>query len=98
MFTWLRDRLGLYSLSAKIEVWRDDITIRQIEIMNTQSRIEKAIAVHNMAVARLIAKLDPMYGKSELDSDRKAASDKIGAEVMQRIIGDFQAMKHLEGK
>lgn len=58
-------------------------------IADTNARELKAlcssISVHNLALARIITKLDPMYGKDELDPQRRADSNRIADEVLNRI-------------
>lgn len=49
-------------------------------------------------LGRVIAKLDPMFGRDELDPTRKAESDKLGSDVMKHLTGDYLARQAMEGK
>lgn len=49
------------------------------------SELKAATAIHNIALARIIAKLDPLYGVNELDSKRVADSNLLGQTVLEKI-------------
>lgn len=49
------------------------------------------VKVIQRAIGKIIAKLDPNYHVDELDKDRKAASDKLGDQVIARLKGEYAA-------
>jgi hypothetical protein len=51
------------------------------------------IIAANRGMGRLLAKLDPLYGKDELDPDRRAASDKLSNEIIKKLIAEHIASK-----
>ena len=54
-------------------------------------KLRNAIAIHNRALGRIIAKLDPMYGKSDFDPERRAESDRLADEVIARLRAEHAA-------
>lgn len=42
----------------------------------------------NLALARIIAKIDPEYGRSEFDPKRKAESDALGDQIIRKLISE----------
>jgi hypothetical protein len=45
----------------------------------------------NLALGRLIAKIDPNYAKDSHSRETKDESDKIGREVINRLYGEYKA-------
>ena len=54
-------------------------------------KILNQIAVHNRALGRIIAKVDPQYNRSEFDPERRAESDKLADEVIARLHAEHKA-------
>lgn len=75
------------------EVLRQADTNRQLLLAIS----ERIGAIHGQAIAanrgmgRLIAKLDPLYGKDELSLERKAESDKLSEEIIRKLIAEHIA-------
>jgi hypothetical protein len=68
---------------------------RSIEFTNRALRDNaKAIDAHSAALGRIIAKLDPMYGRPEIDDERRADSDAIGREVIEKLLAEAKARDH----
>ncbi len=61
--------------------------------------LRDAIAIHNRALGRLIARIDPMFSAEDnlLSSDeykkRRAESDELGDKAIARIIAEHKAQK-----
>jgi hypothetical protein len=51
------------------------------------------VELTTFAVAKLIGKLNPMYGVDELSPERKAESDAIGERVIAQLRGEFAAIR-----
>jgi len=74
------------------------ITELQVTIIETASLQSAQLAelrglkgqliASNMGMARIIAKLDPMYGVAYDDPERKAASDKLSQEIIKKLIAE----------
>ena len=88
-----RDRIREWLGIADIESKMDYIIRSQQTSDNIARQIEQAIALHNAALARIIAKLDPLYGIPEDDPRRKAASDEIGNTIIAKLRGEIEARK-----
>jgi hypothetical protein len=67
-------------------------------ISTTQTLHLDQLKILYSGVARIIAKIDPEYSRSEFDPIRKAESDKLGAEVMNKLIGEHLAQRHSTGE
>jgi len=59
--------------------------------------LKTEIAVHNKALARMIAKLDPVFGRDELSPKRKAESDKIADDIMNKLLSEHIIAKQAGG-
>jgi len=77
---------------------RDDRLEAQTELIASIRTAISETRVTNMAVARMIAAMDPMYRKSELSPERKAKSDQIGDEILRRLWAEDAARKHSLGE
>ena len=103
----LRDLLGLDEDRREVHkmiadaIWRDGQHL--LEMKRWQALIEQALG-------RIIAKLDPMYGKPETKpwkddpaamqawADRKAESDRLAEEAIKRLEAEDWARKHTLGE
>ncbi len=91
MRNFLRRLLGL----------NDDLEaiISAVESSNGDiQRIELRLSAMSAGMGRIVAKLDPMYGKSEFDPARKAESDKLGEETIRRLEAEDWARRHSVGE
>ena len=91
------------TIQERIQTWLGINDLRQ-RIRSLESAIERLNSTHNRyrqvtnrAFGRIIAKIDPMYGKDELSKERIAESDRIGDEVMARLIGEHIESNKLGG-
>jgi uncharacterized small protein (DUF1192 family) len=82
------------TLQERIQTWLGINDLRQ-RIKSLESTIERLNTTHNQyrqvtnrAFGRIIAKVDPIYGKDELSKERIAESDRIGEEVMRRLLSE----------
>ena len=57
-------------------------------------KIHEETKTTNLILARLVAKLDPLYGKPENDPERKAASDKLSNEVIAKLRAEHAVRDH----
>lgn len=89
----IRNWLGITILREEIHT--SEIAIRDLKLQ-LKKREENDIVLR-MAMARIIAKIEPMYSVPEIDPDRKAASDKIAEEVLTKMHGEVLAAKHSTG-
>lgn len=56
------------------------------------SQLNTKISILNRAMGRIIAKIDPTYAQDEIaNPSRKTESDRIGDEVMRKLIGEHVA-------
>lgn len=90
---WFRKLMGTEDIYNQINDLQNYITGLRGEV----ARIHHQHEIHNRALGRIIAKLDPTYASSEFDPARKAASDAAGAEVINRIKGEMLYSDPLRG-
>lgn len=74
-----------------------------IEYMNQELHRERIFCKNKVeatlaGIGRIIARLEPIYGKDELDPARKAESDKLGEAVIKRLEAENKARKHTLGE
>ena len=91
MFNWLKDNLGIYDIHANLRTNRELL----LSISERLSNIQEHLAIQNRELARIIAFVDPLYGKSEFSDERRAESDRIGQKVLQKMIGEYLASNPL---
>ena len=91
MFNWLKDNLGIYDIHANLRTNRELL----LSISERLSNIQEHLAIQNRELARIIAFVDPLYGKSEFSAERRAESDRIGQKVLQKMIGEYLASNPL---
>lgn len=78
------------NLNRRLQDWED--YRKRIEPLMVQSKIT------NLAVARIIAKIDPEYCRSEFDSKRRADSDAIGDQVLRKLLSENRTANHHTGE
>ncbi len=76
----------------------DQIAADFMALHNELYELRKTVSSSLTAQARLIAKLEPNFAKSEFDPDRKAESDRLGEKVINRIKAEDWARKHTTGE
>jgi len=94
MKRWFQNWLGI----SEIAVGVADIQLFQLGLADQQEKIREDLGAILPGLGRVIAKLDPMYGRDELDPERIAESDAIGEAVIERLKDEHAARMHMEGK
>lgn len=79
----IREWLGLDQLLWNIQDMRENDLVRHKQL----NRIEAQLSTITPGLGRVIAKLDARFAEDESNAspERKAESDKIGAEVIKRL-------------
>ena len=98
MFHWLRRKLFLDNIAHNTVIACNEVSALRDELHNEMGKLQHQINILLPGLGRVIAKLDPMYGKSEHDPARKAESDRLGEEIIKRLIADNAARKHTLGE
>ena len=96
----LRTRIRQWFGITEIQEDQTNIVRNQQILFNEHAqlhaKVKKAlneISIHNRALARFIAKLDPMFAEDDMSPERKAASDKITDAVIRKLIGEHLASR-----
>jgi hypothetical protein len=84
---WLREYLGFTHLADYIA----EAAINIRDLQKQTDAIDRKLSVITPGLGRVIAKLDPMFAESELSPERKAESDRIGEEVINRLNAEAKA-------
>jgi hypothetical protein len=71
------------NLNDRLERWEEHY--RRFEQLAAQNKVT------NLAVARIIAKLDPQYARDEMDPQRKRESDDLSNEIIRKLIAEHRA-------
>ncbi len=87
MKKWLRQYLGI------TEVQEDQglLNRRFREVLTELAAVKGQTIASNRGMGRLLVKLDPLFGVDELDPARKADSDRIGQDIIKKLIGEHVA-------
>ena len=58
--------------------------------------LRSEVHIQNAALGRILAKLDPTFGQSELDLDsaRKVESDELGDDIIKRLQAEQAVIDH----
>lgn len=94
MWNYIREKLGL----NMIEVRNKLLTSNNQALRMQVDHLTRAIMLQNAALARIIAKLDPLYDADELDPSRKAASDAISARIIAKLNGELAEQQRMSPK
>ena len=87
----LLEWLGINRILGKLNVFNE----RTIELVSKLDKLNTQIGIHNRALARVIAKLDPLYGDDEISPGRRAESDKIGELVLAKLRGETEMQQRI---
>ena len=94
MKNWIRNWLGINGLKSA-----QSITLSSIgDVHRKLATLDGRIAATNAGLGRVIAHLDPMYAKDELDPERRKESEKIGEAVEKKLLAEDWARKHTAGE
>lgn len=80
-------------LSNKLNSLSNDIDNYLVETKKLRGQVETAM----VGLGLLLAKLDPILAVSEHDPVRKAESDRLGKEVINRLRAENAARHHQTG-
>lgn len=94
MKAWLQRLLGTYDVDERLKA----IEMQMHQYKGLISGIRLNSGAQNMALGRIIAKLDPNYGIPEDDKARRAASDMLGEQVIKKLEGEFKASNKYSGE
>jgi hypothetical protein len=89
----MRKRIQRYLGIEELIEGLDVLSVQFRQLSSKLAAIHDRLSVTDRALGRIIAKLDPTFADSEFDPARKAESDRIGAEVMRKLIGEHLASK-----
>jgi uncharacterized small protein (DUF1192 family) len=91
---WIKNILGITDLERQI-------AMLETEIEDLTEKVSAALdhyETQGLALGRIIAKLDPNYGRDPIsDRDLIAESDAIGNEVIKRLRAEQQAIDNQRG-
>jgi len=76
--TWIQEWLGIAGLHR-------NVAYQSAFMKGELSRLTDGLQVHNLALGRIIAKLDPLFGVPEDDPARKAASNKLSNDIIAKL-------------
>jgi hypothetical protein len=85
MWNYLSCKLGITALRNLAGRLNQHAEIQGMKL----EKIERQICAITPGLGRIIAKLDPMYVKDELNPQRKKESDAIGEEVIKKLIAEY---------
>lgn len=84
---WLRTILRIPHIQQDLQ----QLVIENQAIGTQLREIRKTLNTIGPGLGRVIAKLDPQYGRSEFDPARKAESDKLAEETIKRLEAEAAA-------
>ena len=90
MFKWIRDKLNLDLLYLQQSNIRDEL----VNLRSQVSVLRTSTNTNNLALGRILAKLEPVLAQSELDPARKADSDKLGNDIIKRLQAEQAVRDH----
>jgi predicted amidohydrolase YtcJ len=91
---WLREFLGINTIQIQINQLHKDIDNfnknMAINNRNAHLNLMEQIKITQLAHARIIAKIDPAFNKDMASPEARAQSDKIGEEVLKKLISEHK--------
>jgi hypothetical protein len=94
---WIRRLLGLDKISERLRNIDETLDDHTDTIFYELRGLARLIRTHEQALARIIAKIDPIYVSDELDPKRKVESDRLAREVINKLTAEDWARRHSEG-
>lgn len=91
---------------SRIKALEDELELTRLERQMWRERFEgqEAFKVYDLrikslclGIGRLIGKLEPLYGIPEDSPERRAASDKLGQDIINRLQAEHKAANHSTG-
>jgi len=95
IWSWLQDRLGIRETRTRLAQMNANIVTEQIK---TNRELAAYRAILTDFAARLAAKGIIEVQASEHDPGRKAASDALGQQVIDRLVAEDKARRHTLGE
>lgn len=86
----IREWLGINEALRQADTNRQ-LLLAMSERLGDVQRMKTDISIHNRALGRFIAKLDPLFASNEFSPERKAESDHIADEVIKRLVAEHVA-------
>lgn len=83
------------TLAAHEEVLRIHANQMRNATTSIYKKLDEELAITNLAVGRVIAKIDPTYIRSEHDPKRLAESEELGNKVIERIRAEHTAASRM---
>lgn len=110
---WIRDFLGITAdmefLTRKLNYHSGEIEEAIITLQRSVEDLNRSVRVSHQGLGRLVAKMDPMFGRPEAQPDavapqsvkddwarRKEESDKLGEAAINRLFAEDDARKRAE--
>ena len=96
MKKWIRQYLGIDDLVSNEQMIFNELGrlhAKTDQVFISTRGVKTEIAIHNRALARFIAKLDPMFAEDEMSPARKAESDKLTEQVIRKLVGEHLASR-----
>lgn len=90
---WLRRLLGTDGTYDQLVALNNYISGLRGEI----GAVRTQVSVTNLAIGRVIAKIDPAFVTPEDDPVRKAASDAAGKAVIRKLLGEHHYTNRSRG-
>ena len=94
MRNWLQRLLSIDTIHCHLMDIREN-RLSDRKLLNQMETELNSIRAHsivaNRGMARLLAKLDPEYNRDEFSKDKRAESDRIGDQVMARLLAEHKA-------
>lgn len=90
---WLRRLLGTDGTYDQLVALNNYISGLRGEI----GAVRTQVSVTNLAIGRVIAKIDPAFVTPEDDPVRKAASDAAGEAVIRKLLGEHHYTNRSRG-
>ncbi len=95
------------SIQSRIQDWLGITTVKKTQayivdkladINSNIGKVHRIVSAITPGLGRVIAKLDPMYGKDELDPQRRADSQALGEQVIAKLKAEDAARRHTTGE
>lgn len=88
----IRDYLGINDLFDGLAADRD-LSDAVRSLSSDIYKLAIQVQAQQLGIGRIIAKLDPAYGGPEIDPTRRAESDKLGKQVIERLAAEAEIHK-----
>ena len=97
MKRFIQEYLGITPIQGSLRRLHED-SEHQNEQVAKLLQLKNQITVALEAMGKILVKLDPILAKDEFDADRKAESDRLGQETIDRLIAENKARRHSLGE